>query len=359
MIAVVLFVAALVAAACTGDDDSAAPTTSTSPPSTAAPTATGLPATTSTTAPPPRLAPCPADIVPPPAFVRRFHDPAGACLPLGAASIYRCRRVAPVPVAVVAGRRYLGGPHATLAAPPPPTATEVGRATDGTVLRLDPADPNGLIVTNHVSTRRWPVVPLHVTPSGVLVEGIARPAVFVVGDSVILGAEPQLRAAFGDWSFTMDAAVSRSTTAGLDVLRVRRGEVADIVVVALGYNDGGDVAGWTNAATQVLDELATVPLVVWVNLREARGYYAEDNAALAQLASVRPNVRIADWRAASAAVPPTEFAADGLHLRPAAADAMAGLVNGTVRAWYAEAGQPDQGDQSCRPAVDAVVAAGR
>jgi hypothetical protein len=187
-----------------------------------------------------------------------------------------------------------------------------------------------------------------------VVEGAARPAVFVVGDSVILGAQNELAAAFGwsGWSFTMDAAENRSTAAGLEVLRARRAEIADVVVVGLGYNDGGDVPAWTGVAAQLLDELAPVPLVVWLTLREARGYYAEDNAVLRQLAATRPNVVLADWWSTSIGIPGSEFSADSLHLRPVAAQALAGLVRSTVDGWNAT--HPDRGDQSCRPAVDAA-----
>lgn len=313
-------------------------------------TTTTRPTTTTTT-----LRACPP-VVPPPVVVTRFADDDGACLPPGRAVVYRCTPDAPVPVAVVEGRRYLGGPHA-VAVTPPPGAALLGRAADGTVLRADPADPGAVLVSTLIGADRWPAVPLQATPSGIVVEGSARPAVFLVGDSVVLGAVPQLAAAFAGWSLTVDADVSRSTVAGLEVLRARRAEIADIVVVALGYNDGADVARWAEVAGQLLDELASLPLVVWVNLRETRPYYVEDNAVLAQLASTRPNVVIADWRSISAPIPDTEFAADGLHLHPGAAQVMATLVADLVRWWYAH--HPEQGDQSCRPAIDRVVAAGR
>ena len=298
------------------------------------------------------IRPCPA-IAPPPVVVTRFHDPAGACLSPRQAMVYRCSTTAAVPVAVVDGRRYLGGTHA-VAVTPNPAATIVGRAPDGTVLRADPADPGGVLVSTLIGADRWPAVPLQVTPAGVPVEGSARPAVFVVGDSVILGAEAELRAAFADWGFTIDAVESRSTGAGLEVLRARRAEVADIVVVALGYNDGADAAAWGSVVTQVLDELAAVPLVVWLTLREVRSYYIDDNAVLAQLARARPNVLIADWWRTSAPIPSTEFAADGLHLRPVAAHAMATLVNDVVRWWYHR--HPNQADQSCRQTIEAAIA---
>jgi lysophospholipase L1-like esterase len=238
----------------------------------------------------------------------------------------------------------------------PAGAVAVGEADDGVALLVDPADPAAAYVAGPAGVERWPAVPAHPDASGALVEGSARPNVFVVGDSVVLGAEPQLRAAFGSWAFTLDAAVSRFTREGIDVLRARRAEVADVVVVALGYNDGIDVEPFRATAGALLDELAGVALVVWVNLRATQPYYAADDAVLLELAATRPNVVVADWAAASAPLPPEAFAADGLHLTPTSAAVLADLVAGTVLGWHR--GHPEQGDQSCRPALDAVVGAG-
>lgn len=319
---------------------------------TSVPTTTAAP--TTTTAPPP---PCPtlgADLD---RLVRRFRTAAGSCLPAGAAATYRCSPTAPVPVAIVGGRRFLGGSHATPAEGPPPAASLVGTAEDGFSIVADPADPGAVFLAGPAGVERWPAVPVQVDANGAAVEGSARLAVFVVGDSVVLGAEPQLRAAFGGWALTLDAAVSRFTREGIDVLRTRRAEVADIAVVALGYNDGIDVEPFRAVAGALLDELAGLPLVVWINLRATQPYYAADNVVLAELAAARPNVVVADWATASAALPPEEFAADGLHLGPVAAQAMADLVSTTVATWFHR--HPDQGDRSCRPALDAAVAAGQ
>jgi lysophospholipase L1-like esterase len=339
---------AAVLAACAGDAPAAAPATTTAPVRAAAPS----PVTTPSTTPPacPTLGP---DLDP---VVRRFRTADGTCAPAATASTYRCSPTAPVPVAVVGGRRHLGGPHAAVVASPPTGAVVVGSADDGVGLLVDPADPAGAYVTTPTRTERWPAVPLHLDAAGAPVEGIARPAVFVVGDSVILGAETQLRAAFGSWSVTLDAAVSRFTRDGIEVLRARRAEVADVVVIALGYNDGIDVEPFRATAAALLDELAAVPLVVWVNLRATQPYYAADDLVLLELAATRPNVVAADWAAASASLPPEAFAADGLHLTPTAAEVMADLVVGTVLGWHQR--HPEQGDQSCRPALDAVLGAG-
>lgn len=335
--------AALLAVGCAGGEPGASP----------APTATTAPATTSTTAPPPPCSDPGPELA---ARIRRFRAADGTCLPVGAAATYRCSPTAAVPVAVVGGRRFLGGPHATPLAEAPPTATTVGVAADGVALATDPADPGAAFVVAPSGAERWPAVPVQLDATGAPVEGTYRPAVFVVGDSVILGAQAQLQAAFGGWAFTFDAAVSRFTRDGVEIVRARRAEVADVAVVALGYNDGIDVEPFRATAATLLDELAAVPLVVWVNLRATQPYYAADDVVLLELAATRPNVVVADWNTASAPIPPELFAADGLHLTPPAAQAMADLVAGTVLGWHRR--HPEQGDQSCRPALDAVVGAG-
>jgi hypothetical protein len=341
-------VVAALLAACAGCAREA--TTGTTPaPSAAAATS----AAASTTAPRP---PCPSLGADLDAAVRRFRAADGSCLTAGAAATYRCSPTAEVPVAVVAGRRFLGGPHAVVVPARPAGAVTVGVADDGVELLADPADPTATYLATPTRLERWPAVPSHPDASGAMVDGSARPAVFVVGDSVVLGAEPQLRAAFGSWSFTIDAVVSRFTREGIDVLRARRAEVADVVVVALGYNDGIDVEPFRATAGALLDELADVALVVWVNLRATEPYYGLDDAVLLELASVRPNVVVADWATASSSLPPEAFAGDGLHLTPAAAEHMADLVAGTVLGWHRS--HPEQGDQSCRPALEAVLGTG-
>jgi hypothetical protein len=289
--------------------------------------------------------PCPTGDLPPPVEVTAYRGPDGDCLPLAEAVSYRC--TAGVPSTLVLGDREFVGALATPADPAPrqPVAT-----ADGTEVVLDPAGAGVLVTAAGAPTERWPEVPTWTAPSGEIVRSFARPHVFVVGDSVLLGAADAISLAFADWGAVVDAAVNRSTGAGLEVLRARRAEVQDVVVLSLGYNDGAAPAQWAAQVTATLDELADVELIVWLTLREARDYYVEDNRILRELAATRPNVVVADWNAVA---PPEGLGNDGLHLNATGAAAMTGLINYVVRTTLPLVGR---GDQSCRPAIDAVRA---
>ncbi|MGH9137447.1 MAG: hypothetical protein ACRD0G_10430, partial [Acidimicrobiales bacterium] len=290
---------------------------------------------------------CDTPIIPKPATVTVYRRADGACIPASELLGYRCSATS-VSTLLFGGRGFVGGPHAAPAAPTP-TASVVAVGPDATTVATDPADPAAVLMTSAAGVaERWPEVPTWTTPAGTSVRALARPHVFVVGDSVLLGAEGALRAAFADWGIVVDAAVNRATVAGLDVLRTRRAEIQDIAVVGLGYNDGGSPAAWAAQAAGVMDELRDVDLVVWLTLREARDYYVEDNAYLRQTAAAHPNVALADWNAVA---PPEGFGRDGLHLNATGAAAMADLVSQTVRALHPTLGR---GDQSCRPALDAA-----
>ncbi len=125
--------------------------------------------------------------------------------------------------------------------------------------------------------------------------------VVVVGDSVILGAKAQLTSSLAGmgWAVTFDAAVSRSTAAGLDAIESHRGELTDSLVVSLGANDAGNTASFRQKVKAILDATANVPHVYWVTIREVRDYYGPANQAVREVAAGRPNVTVVDWHAAT------------------------------------------------------------
>lgn len=155
--------------------------------------------------------------------------------------------------------------------------------------------------------------------------------VVVVGDSVILGAQGPMTSAFGarGWEVTFDAAVSRSTSAGLDAIESHRPLLTDSLVVSLGANDAGNTAAFRERVRAILDATASVPRVYWVTIREVRDYYGPANQAVRDVAAGRPNVTVLDWHAATAGA--TDLTAgDGLHLNGAGAARMTQLVTDAV-----------------------------
>jgi len=142
-----------------------------------------------------------------------------------------------------------------------------------------------------------------------------------IGDSVMLGAVPALKAAIA--GIDVDAAVSRQAFAGLELLRGRAasGQLGDAVVIHLG-NNGAFTA---QQVDQMMAVLAGTRRVVFVTVKVPRPWEAPNNAMLADEVGRFPNAVLADWHGASAGQPDF-FWGDGIHLRPAGAAAYANLV---------------------------------
>lgn len=162
--------------------------------------------------------------------------------------------------------------------------------------------------------------------------------VLVLGDSVMKGAEAQFAPALPDRDVTVDAEVNRSTGQGAEVI-ARRGTDWDVVVILLAHNDGGSPGVYQPAANRILDQLATVPRVIWLTLHEVRPYYRDVNAFLRDQADRRPNLWVADWSAKVDATPGA-VAGDGLHLRGPGQALMANFVAASVVAAEAYAAPP-------------------
>ncbi len=182
---------------------------------------------------------------------------------------------------------------------------------------------------------------LAVAPWPLTDTGAQQRRVVVVGDSVILGAQGPMTSAFQSrgWGVTFDAAVNRSTSAGLQAVESHRGELTDSLVVSLGANDAGNTAAFRQRVQAILDATAGVPHVYWVTIREVRDYYAPANQVVRDLAATRPNVTVIDWHAATAGA--TDLtASDGLHLSGAGANRMAQVVTDAVVAGTLPAAAP-------------------
>lgn len=350
----VLAVAVLAGACRAGGEgravDRAAPVPSTRPATT---TTTAAPPTTTTTIP---ACPAPRGVD---GDVTVFRAAAGGpCRPAGELVAYRCAvRSGPAVVTGLAGDLpvdHLGGRFASTVPSVPTDRQLLGVRDDGARLFRSPSDPDAVFLDTGVAVTRWPALRWWATGSGALVRGFHRPAAFFLGDSVMLGAVGAIHAAMAPWDVVVDAAVSRSTAAGVDVVRARRAEIADVVVVQLGTNDGADTAVFAERVRALMAELAGVDLVVWLTIREARPYYAATNATLREVVAGYPNAVVADWNAAA---PPTATYADGLHLRAEGAAAMAALARDAVFAWYAATA--DRGPDACRAQLVAAVRGGR
>lgn len=147
-----------------------------------------------------------------------------------------------------------------------------------------------------------------------------------VGDSILLGAAPQLAAAFTD--IEIDAAVGRSVGAVLQVLRERRdgGRLSDVVIVHTGAN-----GLFTRPQfDEMLSILRDVRVVIVVNDRVPQPWEGPNNAMMADAARRYAKVRLVDWHAASDGSPDL-FWTDAVHVRPAGAALYADLLVAAIR----------------------------
>lgn len=154
-----------------------------------------------------------------------------------------------------------------------------------------------------------------------------RPSLLVIGDSIVVGTYDNIAKQMPGWDVTVDAKVSRSTAQGLDVFR-SHGAKFSAVVIELGANDGGEENVFRPRVAALLRATGAVPHVIWLNVHEARPYYKQTNAIIAQEVARHPNASVGDW---NAAVQPADVGGDGLHLTPQGSVAMSKWIAMTVR----------------------------
>jgi peptidoglycan/LPS O-acetylase OafA/YrhL len=148
----------------------------------------------------------------------------------------------------------------------------------------------------------------------------------VFGDSVVLGARESLKSVMGEIS--IDAAVSRQPEEIAERIRTRRDEkrLGPDVVIHMGTN--GIVQ--EEDLKPILEELRDRNRVVVVNVRVPRVWMKPTNQMIESLVVQYPNVRLADWNAASKGKK-GYFAPDGVHLTKTGAKVFGTLVNETLR----------------------------
>jgi hypothetical protein len=140
-----------------------------------------------------------------------------------------------------------------------------------------------------------------------------------VGDSVMLGAAPQLRRS----GFEVDVRGCRQMSEGLGVLSARRGagSLPDVVVVALGTN-------WTVTTAQIRSALRILGpdrVLGLVTPPEVGGVASADQAVMRAAARRwKLRVKVLDWVARSAG---KGWSWDGMHLTPEGAAAYARLLS--------------------------------
>ena len=146
--------------------------------------------------------------------------------------------------------------------------------------------------------------------------------VYVLGDSVTLGAQNQVPAALPGWDVTFDAKESRRIDQGIGIVQSQGGAVGRVLVVHLCTNWGG--GDYRAAAEQLLGSLDGVDRVVWVTCTPWNGAVGEADAVITSLPESHPQVVVADWGAVSGT--PGYTYSDDLHLQTPGAEALGQLI---------------------------------
>lgn len=185
---------------------------------------------------------------------------------------------------------------------------------------------------------------------------------FVLGDSVILGAKTQIPKELLGWDVTFDAKESRFVNNGLDVLKAHKLDYDRLRGLARSeleqaYKDAGKPAPKDDPPASVIDVLGRVIVinlctnyqagggfakyidgfmdylkgadrVVWMTCAEWSPGQVESNAAIKDAAARYPNIVVADWAAFSPT--PGYTYEDNIHLREPGQIEMAKLVAATA-----------------------------
>jgi hypothetical protein len=176
-------------------------------------------------------------------------------------------------------------------------------------------------------------------PTTTTLPAAVDPRVFIIGDSVILGARDAIafRLAVHGWSDVQFSAESFHTFNAGPVIDAAQamGKIGDVVIVALGSNDGIDPNEFHAWIDGVMQHLQSVRRVYWVNLRQFRDWVTAANAEIDAAKLRYPNMRIIDWWARST-FDPGLVADDGLHLNDSGQAAMGDLITTTLEAYRTE-----------------------
>jgi peptidoglycan/LPS O-acetylase OafA/YrhL len=114
---------------------------------------------------------------------------------------------------------------------------------------------------------------------------------YAIGESVMLGAAPQLTAA----GIQVNAAVSRQGKNVAEIVELTRagGQLGRAVIIQTGTN--GSVSDETFARIMAALPPDLTPLVVFLTVKAPKGWIADNNTRIRALPSLYPNVKVVDW----------------------------------------------------------------
>jgi hypothetical protein len=207
-----------------------------------------------------------------------------------------------------------------------------------------PGRPEFVYVESGGEVRRWLELP---TPSALN----SPPTIFLMGDSILFGAQPFIAQALKGWSAAFDAEVGRPSSAGVAIAADHAAVAPDVVVVELGTNDG-EQASFRANADAILNAFSVAQLVVWVNVHSPDPSAREVNRQIRLAVAPRPNAVVADW---NAGVPSEDLSSDGIHLSPGHEGAFGAFLDPLLQAWRAAV--TGRGSTRCLPSIESAVRA--
>ncbi len=174
-----------------------------------------------------------------------------------------------------------------------------------------------------INTPKPPATPtvIPTTSKPIATPGKFAGRVLAMGDSVMLSGAKELKKAIP--KIEIDATVSRQLAAGITTLKARRaaGTLSDVIVIHLGSNGTFSAKNFD----QIMEVLADVPKVIFVNVKVPRSWERTNNIVIAAGVARYPNTLLVDWKAASNGHPEL-FAKDGFHLTPKGAVLYTSLI---------------------------------
>jgi hypothetical protein len=269
----------------------------------------------------------------------------GDCVPANRLIEVQCGgRLDPL-IAVGSGRAahvFLGGRFAVRVDTAPADAMVVGVSRDMRVYRR-PGDPRWLYVETGGVVARWLALPPASRVS-------TPPTTFMIGDSILDGAEPYLGPTLRGWTVGFDAQIGRPSLMGVPIAAAHAPVPPDASVVELGTNDA-DPAAFRIHADAILSSLSASPLVLWVNVHSPAASAPSIDREIRLATAAHPNAAVADWRASA---PKDELSSDGIHLAPGHEAAFATFLAPLLRTWHQAV--DGEGPARCLATVAAAAA---
>jgi hypothetical protein len=146
--------------------------------------------------------------------------------------------------------------------------------------------------------------------------------VLAIGDSVMLGARPELRLKFQ--RIRVDAAVGRQVRQAIGRINQYRhlGQLGDTVIIHLGNNGRFSSAQFD----EIMRLLADVPTVVFVNVKVPRRWQSSVNDVINAGVRRHPGIVLVNWQHYWRDCRGRVFGADATHLTAVGAHCYAGLL---------------------------------